>query len=245
MRPSAVVALGFVMGSDSHRIFVYSNRSTEVEIFGSVFGHDFLLRLPDAVHARKGIGSARGECVLISDRRPDNRHVSVGSHTVSEFIAFASALPQYFRKLSPGVSITPENVGGAGILSALGIFQGRADDKGVRADGDGEPKAIRLARILSREFGFLDPPVSFALEHVNRTGESYAPMFVLGRTYNSGIAKEGDGFTESSGARGILRGKFRLLVPARADTNKDINRSGIAALIVMFRRTNEGSVAVN
>ena len=70
-------------------------------------------------------------------------------------------------------------------------------------------------------------------------------MFVLGRTYNSGIAKEGDGFTESSGARGILRGKFRLLVPARADTNKDINRSGIAALIVMFRRTNEGSVAVN
>ena len=93
MRPSAVVALGFVMGSDSHRIFVYSNRSTEVEIFGSVFGHDFLLRLPDAVHARKGIGSARGECVLISDRRPDNRHVSVGSHTVSEFIAFASALP--------------------------------------------------------------------------------------------------------------------------------------------------------
>ena len=245
MRPSAVGALGFVMGSDSHRIFVYPDRSTEVKIFGSVLGHDLLLCLPDSVHTCKGISGTRGKCVLFSDRRPNNCHVSIGSHTVSEFVAFPPAFPQYFRKLSPGVPITPENVDGAGILSALGIFQGRPDDNGVPTNSDGEPKSVRLARIASREFGFLHPSVPFARKHVNRTGEFYAPMLALWCPYDSGFAKESDGFTESSGARGILRHKFRLLVPAPADTIKDINRSGVAARIVIFRRTNEGGVAVN
>ena len=120
----------------------------------------------------------------------------------------------------------------------------RPDDGRVAADRDAVAEVVARRAVGGGELGDLGPARAGVLEDVGRAGIA-AVVIVAVRPDDGRVAADRDAVAEVVARRAVGGGELGDLRPARAGVLEDVGRAGIAAVVVVAVRPDDGRVAAD
>ncbi len=187
----ALAVVGVAGRADDHRVPVHGDRSTELVADAAVGGGELALLRPGRTAALEHVC---GALEAVAEVGADGNGVAVDRHRGAELGGPGSVAGVQLRLLCPAAAAAHEDVGSPRVRRPV-VDAGRADHRGIAADGHRHTEGVVCDRIVRVKLRLLYPIGTAAFEDVRRTGVDGAVVILRGAD-DRGVTAEGYGDAE-------------------------------------------------